>query len=58
MYKNAHAAIRKDPKRPAKADKKVQQKRWNAKKLTLQQRQAKVKAAKQEFLDQIEAQRE
>merc|ERR1712073_211529 len=48
MYKKAHAAIRKDPehKKPA------------AKKLTHAERKAKVDKAKQDFLSQIEAQRD
>ncbi|CAB4069393.1 RP-L5e [Lepeophtheirus salmonis] len=58
MYAKAHAAIRKDPTRPKKPVKKVQKKRFNAKKLTGEERKAKVKAAKAEFLAQIEAQKE
>jgi len=58
MYTNAHAAIRKEPEAKAKPDKKVQKKRWTAKKLTREQRQEKVKKAKEEFLSQIEAQRD
>jgi len=58
MYKNAHAAIRKDPSPVTKAKKQPKAKRWNAKKLTLAERQEKVKKAKEEFLAQIEAQKE
>lgn len=58
MYKKAHAAIRADPAHKAPAEKKVTKKRWNAKKIGLAARQAKVKAAKEEFLSQIEAQKE
>jgi large subunit ribosomal protein L5e len=58
LFKKAHAAIRKDPTH-AKPDKKASKgKRWNAKKLTLEERKAKVKAAKDEFLAQIESQKE
>ena len=58
MYTKAHAAIRKDPSHSAATSKKVQKKRWNAKKLTREERQGKVKKAKEEFLSQIEAQRD
>ena len=57
-YNKAHAAIRKDPSHAKKADKGGKPKRWTAKKLTLEERKAKVKAAKEEFLAQIEDQRE
>jgi hypothetical protein len=36
----------------------VEKKRWNLKRITLEARKAKVKKAKEEFLSQIEAQRE
>jgi len=59
MYTKAHAAIRKNPeavaKKPTKAGK---PKRWNAKKITLADRKAKIKNTKEEFLAQIEAQKE
>jgi large subunit ribosomal protein L5e len=58
MYKKAHAAIRKDPSLTKKAAKGGKPKRWTAKKLTLEERKAKVKAAKEEFLAQIEDQKE
>jgi len=58
MYKNAHAAIRKDPEHKAKPAKKVQKKRWNAAKIGRVARQAKVQKAKDEFMAQVEAQRE
>lgn len=58
MYKKAHAAIRADPVAKPAPKKNVKAKRWNAKKLTLAERKAKVAQAKQEFLNQIEAQRE
>merc|ERR1711893_238451 len=52
MYKNAHAAIRKNPDAPKKAAKSVTKKRWTAKKLTHAERKAKVEKTKQEFLAQ------
>jgi len=58
MYKKAHAAIRKDPEHKKPAAKKVAKKRWTAKKLTYAERKAKVDKAKQDFLSQIEAQRD
>jgi len=58
MYKKAHAAIRADPTHKPAAKKDVQKKRWNAKKLTLAERKARVQAQKDEFLAQIEAQKE
>merc|ERR1711935_27218 len=58
MYTKAHAAIRKDPSRPAKAEKEVTTKRFGAKKLTYAERKAKVQKTKDEFLAQIEAQRD
>merc|ERR1711953_333460 len=58
MYKKAHAAIRKDPERQAKAAKNITKKRFGAKRLTYYERKAKVAKAKEEFLAQIEAQRD
>merc|ERR1719481_1933518 len=58
MYKKCHAAIRKDPSPKAKVDKKVAKKRWNAAKIGLVARQAKVAKTKAEFLAQIEEQKE
>jgi len=58
VYKKAHAAIRADPVLKPAAKKEVTKKRWNAKKIGLAARQAKVKAAKAEFMSQIEAQKE
>ncbi len=58
MYSNAHSAIRKDPERKPKAKKSVQKKRWTAKKQTLEERKAKIQKAKDDFLSQIEAQRD
>jgi large subunit ribosomal protein L5e len=58
MYKKCHAAIRKDPSAKAKAASKVTKKRWNAAKIGLVARQAKVAKTKAEFLAQIEEQKE
>ncbi len=58
IYKKAHAAIRKDPSHTKKAAKGGKPKRWTAKKLTLAERKAKVKTAKETFLAQIEDQKE
>jgi len=58
VYSKAHAAIRKDPEHKPNPKKEVKKKRWTAKKLTLAERKAKVKKTKDEFLAQIEAQRE
>lgn len=58
MYKKAHAAIRKDPEHKAKPAKKVTKKRHTAKKLTHAERRAKIQKTKDEFLAQIEAQRD
>jgi large subunit ribosomal protein L5e len=58
VYTKAHAAIRKDPLRATKPEKKITKKRWNAKRLTYAERKAKVAKNKEEFLAQIEAQKE
>jgi len=58
MYVKAHAAIRKDPSRPAKAEKAITKKRFGAKKITYAERKAKVQKTKDEFLAQIEAQKD
>jgi large subunit ribosomal protein L5e len=42
VYKKAHDAIRANPERPTIPEKKVTKKRWNAKKITLQERKARV----------------
>jgi len=54
IYKKAHAGIRADPSPPPKKDKKVGQKRWNAKKKTYDERRAAVQARKDEWLAKIE----
>jgi len=56
MYKKAHSAIRADPARAVKGEKKVTKKRWTDKKLTAEARKQKVKDQKEEFLAQMEAQ--
>jgi len=56
IYKKAHEAIRADPE-AAKASKdasKIVKKRWNAKKLTLEERKARVALKKKEFMDKLE----
>ena len=53
-----HAAIRKDPSPKAKTESKVTKKRWNAAKIGLAARKAKVEKTKAEFLAQIEEQKE
>jgi len=58
MYQKAHAAIRADPTPKVKADKKVTKKRWTAAKIGLEARKAKVAAAKEAFLAQIEDQKD
>merc|ERR1739845_71172 len=58
IYTKAHAAIRKDPLRQKKPEKKITKKRWTAKRLTYAERKAKVAKNKEEFLAQIEAQKE
>jgi len=58
MYKKAHAAIRADPTHKAPAKKSITKKRHNAKKIGLAARKAKIAKAKEEFLSQIEAQKE
>jgi len=50
MYRNAHAAIRADPLRAEKPAKEVKVKRWTAKRLTIQQRKARVAQKKAAFL--------
>nr|CAG4641045.1 EOG090X09YS [Eulimnadia texana] len=57
LYKKAHEAIRADPevKKPAKDRSKITKKRWNAAKLTYDQRRERVAAKKKEFLDKLEA---
>jgi len=57
MYTNAHKAIRADPSPNAKKAP-VTSKRWNAKKITLAERKARVATAKADFLSQLEDQKE
>jgi len=58
MYKKCHAAIRKDPSHKGKVAKTVEKKRWNAAKIGLVARKAKVAKTKAEFLAQLEEQKE
>jgi hypothetical protein len=58
MYTKAHAAIHAVPSSKAKAEKKVTKKRWTAAKIGLEARKAKVAAAKEAFLAQIEDQKD
>jgi len=58
MYKKAHAAIRADPTPKVAAKKNVTKKRWNLQKIGLEARKAKIAAAKEEFLSQIESQKD
>eukprot|EP00092_Neocalanus_flemingeri_P019407 GFUD01021021.1.p1 GENE.GFUD01021021.1~~GFUD01021021.1.p1 ORF type:complete len:297 (-),score=84.81 GFUD01021021.1:130-1020(-) len=58
IYKKAHAAIRADPSAATKAEKAVTKKRWTAAKIGLEARKAKIAAAKEAFLAQIEDQKE
>merc|ERR1719209_844006 len=50
MYRNAHAAIRADPLRAAKPAKEIKVKRWTAKRLSIQQREARVAQKKAAFI--------
>jgi large subunit ribosomal protein L5e len=54
MYKAAHAAIRKDPSRAAKAAKEVAHKRYHRKKMSYAQRKDRVKQKKAAFLKSLE----
>ena len=56
MYRNAHAAIRADPARAAKPAKEIKVKRWTAKRLSIQQRKARVAQKKAAFLAEVGAQ--
>jgi len=54
IYKKAHASIRADPLPGPKKEKKVVKKRWNAKKLTYDERKAAVQKRKDDWLAKIE----
>lgn len=58
IYKKAHSSIRADPSLAKKAAKKITKKRWNAAKLTLEQRKAGVEKRKTDFLASLEAESE
>lgn len=55
MYKKAHDAIRASPEYKPAPKKTVEKKRFSAKRLTYEQRKAKVKQVKETFLQQLEA---
>lgn len=57
MYKKAHDAIRADPEKQksSKDASKIKKKRWNAKRLTLEERKGRVAAKKKAFLSKLEA---
>jgi large subunit ribosomal protein L5e len=57
MYKKAHEAIRASPeaKKSTKDPSKIKKKRWTAKKLTYDERKARVAAKKKEFLSKLES---
>lgn len=54
MYKKAHAAIRADPEAKTKPEKTVQKKRWNLRKLSKAQREARVKQRKIAFIKKLD----
>lgn len=58
MYKKAHAAIRKDPEAKPAPKKDVKKKRWNAKRLTYDQRKERVAQKKAAFLKSLEEEQE
>ncbi len=55
MYTNAHNAIRADPvkKPPAKDKSKIVKKRWNAAKLSLEERKQRIAEKKASFLNEL-----
>lgn len=55
IYKKAHASIRQDPSPAKKAEKKVTKKRWNEKKLTLEQRKKKIADRKEAYIAKLKA---
>jgi len=54
IYKKAHATIRADPTSAPKPEKNIVKKRWNAKKLTYDERRAAVQQRKDDWLAKIE----
>jgi len=58
LYTDAHAAIRKNPDFQKKQEKKVEKKRWTAKKLSLKERKARVAQKKAHILKKIAAEQE
>jgi len=55
MYKSAHKAIREDPEHKAGEKKEVKKKRWNRTKMSLAQRNDRVKQKKASYLKKIQA---
>lgn len=56
IYKNAHAAIRKDPSpKPRVRSKPPQKKRWNRAKITLAERKNCIAQKKEAFLKKVRA---
>lgn len=58
VYKKAHAAIRQNPEREEKKKAAPKKKRWNRAKLSIEQRQDRVKQKKNAFLKQQEKEKE
>lgn len=55
IYKKAHAAIRADPGHKKAAAKKITQKRWTEKRLTLEQRKKKISDRKEAYIAKLKA---
>jgi len=55
MYQKCHAAIRKDPKAAAKVEKTIKKKRWNRTKMSLAQKNDRVKQKKASYLAAMDA---
>merc|ERR1712218_124313 len=58
MYVKAHAAIRKDPSRPAKAEKAITKKRFGAKKLPMPNARLRYRRQRMNFWPKLKAQRD
>ncbi|GIY33521.1 60S ribosomal protein L5 [Caerostris extrusa] len=54
MYKKAHDAIRADPARPPKSEKKVVKKRWNRAKLNRKERRNRIQQKKETVIRQLD----
>ncbi|GIY73168.1 60S ribosomal protein L5 [Caerostris darwini] len=57
MYKKAHAAIRSDPERKPKPEKKVIKKRWNRPKMNLKERRNRIKQKKEAVIRRLDAEK-